>query len=84
MVRERLARAPTPPEAPRRLSAPFSATGPPTHAVGGMPGVSSTFSRAGYLRVVERTREYIWAGDIFQANLSQRLEAAVDDHPFTL
>jgi para-aminobenzoate synthetase component 1 len=84
MVRERLAGAPTPPEAPRRPSASFVATGPPTHALGGMPGVSSTFSRAGYLRAVERTREYIWAGDIFQANLSQRLEAAVDDHPFTL
>jgi para-aminobenzoate synthetase component 1 len=83
MVRERLAGAPTPPEAPRRPSASVVA-GPQTHALGGMPGVSSTFSRAGYLRAVERTREYIWAGDIFQANLSQRLEAAVDDHPFTL
>lgn len=84
MVRERLAGAPTPPEVRRRPSASFVATGPQTHALGGMPGVSSTFSRAGYLRAVERTREYIWAGDIFQANLSQRLEAAVDDHPFTL
>ena len=84
MVRERLAGAPTPPQAPRRPSASFVATGPQTHALGGMPGVSSTFSRAGYLRAVERTREYIWAGDIFQANLSQRLEAAVEDHPFTL
>jgi len=83
MVRERLAGARTPPEAPR-WPASIVATGPPTHALGGMPGVSSTFSRDGYLRAVERTREYIWAGDIFQANLSQRLEAAVDDHPFTL
>jgi para-aminobenzoate synthetase component 1 len=84
MVRERLAGAPTPPEAPRRSAASLVGSGPPTHALGEMPGVSSTFSRAGYLRAVARTREYIWAGDIFQANLSQRLEAAVADHPFTL
>ena len=84
MVRERLAGVPERPEAPRRPSASLVATGPQTHALGGMPGVSSTFSRAEYLRAVERTREYIWAGDIFQANLSQRLEAAVDEHPFAL
>jgi para-aminobenzoate synthetase component 1 len=50
----------------------------------GMPGVSSTFSRAEYLRAVERTREYVFAGDIFQANFSQRLEASVVGHPFQL
>jgi para-aminobenzoate synthetase component I len=83
MVRDRLAGTERP-EASRRPSASLVATGPQTHALDEMPGVSSTFSRAGYLRAVERTREYIWAGDIFQANLSQRLEAAMDDHPFTL
>lgn len=35
--------------------------------------VRSSFSRDEYLRVVERVIEYIRAGDIFQANLSQRL-----------
>jgi len=49
-----------------------------------MSGIVSTFSREQYLRAVERTREYVLAGDIFQANLSQRLEAAVADHPFDL
>lgn len=33
----------------------------------------SNFSREGYLRAVQRVIEYIRAGDIFQANLSQRL-----------
>ena len=39
----------------------------------GFPHVTSTFSRENYLRSVERVIEYIAAGDIFQANLSQRL-----------
>jgi para-aminobenzoate synthetase component 1 len=34
----------------------------------------SSFTRAGYLEAVSRVREYIFAGDIFQANLSQRFE----------
>jgi para-aminobenzoate synthetase component I len=38
-------------------------------------GVCSGFSRDGYLAAVERVREYIFAGDVFQANLSQRLQA---------
>ena len=37
------------------------------------PQVTSTFSRENYLRTVERVIDYIDAGDIFQANLSQRL-----------
>jgi para-aminobenzoate synthetase component 1 len=39
----------------------------------GLPGLTSNFSRDGYLRTIERVIEYIHAGDIFQANLSQRL-----------
>jgi para-aminobenzoate synthetase component 1 len=39
----------------------------------------SSFTRADYLTAVERVREYIRAGDIFQANLSQRFEAAFDE-----
>ncbi len=39
------------------------------------PGVSSNFSRDSYLAAVARVIEYIRAGDIFQANLSQRLTA---------
>ena len=38
-------------------------------------GLRSSFTQAGYLDAVARVREYIFAGDIFQANLSQRFEA---------
>ena len=34
----------------------------------------SNFTRPEYEAVVARTREYVYAGDIFQANLSQRLD----------
>jgi para-aminobenzoate synthetase component I len=39
----------------------------------------SSFTRAGYLDAVSRVREYIFAGDIFQANLSQRFEVTSDE-----
>jgi len=86
MVRDRLAGGAARPRASPRAPWPASAgnPGPRTHPVPGMPGVSSTFSRAQYLRAVERTREYVLAGDIFQANLSQRLEAGLGDDPFAL
>jgi len=54
------------------------------HPVPGLPGVESTFSRAAYLDAVRRVREYILAGDIYQANLTQRLEAPVRASPFAL
>jgi len=37
------------------------------------PGLTSTFSRSGYLAAVRRVIDYIVAGDVFQVNLSQRL-----------
>jgi para-aminobenzoate synthetase component I len=36
-------------------------------------GLQSNFDRDAYMRAVERTIRYIRAGDIFQANISQRL-----------
>ena len=45
----------------------------PQFTVESHPQVTSTFTRENYLRTVERVIEYIDAGDIFQANLSQRL-----------
>jgi len=36
--------------------------------------LSSNFTHTGYLAAVEAVREYIRAGDIFQANISQRFE----------
>jgi len=39
-----------------------------------LPYFRSTFTRGGYEAAVARAREYVHAGDIFQANLSQRLD----------
>ena len=47
-------------------------------------GLRSTFTHRGYLDAVARVREYIVAGDIFQANLSQRLQAPLVEPPLEL
>ncbi|HEX6535745.1 MAG TPA: aminodeoxychorismate synthase component I [Gemmatimonadaceae bacterium] len=47
-------------------------------------GLRSSFTHRGYLDAVTRVREYIIAGDIFQANLSQRLEAPLREPPWSL
>ncbi len=46
--------------------------------------IRSSFTREAYLKAVERVREYIFAGDIFQANLSQRFETPLFEPPWTL
>jgi para-aminobenzoate synthetase component 1 len=64
------------PARPRRLLARRSLpTGQiaPHWTAPGLPGLLSDFSRDDYLRAVQRVIAYIRAGDIFQANLSQRL-----------
>lgn len=48
---------------------------PGLHPVEGLAGVRSPFSAAGYREAVDRVRRYIRAGDAFQVNLSQRLQA---------
>jgi para-aminobenzoate synthetase component 1 len=47
-------------------------------------GLRSSFTHRGYLDAVTRVREYILAGDIFQANLTQRLEAPLEEDPWHL
>jgi para-aminobenzoate synthetase component 1 len=47
-------------------------------------GLRSTFTHRGYLDAVAKVREYIVAGDIFQANLSQRFQAPLREPPFQL
>jgi len=44
----------------------------------------SSFTHRGYLDALTRVREYIIAGDIFQANISQRFEAPLTESPFAL
>jgi para-aminobenzoate synthetase component 1 len=46
--------------------------------------LASTFSPEGYRRAVDRVREHIRAGDIFQANLSQRWTCNVSADPTSL
>jgi para-aminobenzoate synthetase component I len=61
----------------------------PTYAVAGIDGAEkiglrSTFTHRAYLDAVARVREYIVAGDIFQANLSQRFQSRWTGPPFDL
>jgi para-aminobenzoate synthetase component 1 len=85
MVRARLAEGPRPfpPAAGGLVESP--APSYPVTALDRAPdGLRSTFTHRGYLDAVARVREYIVAGDIFQANLSQRLQAPLRDAPFEL
>ncbi|MCC7420277.1 MAG: aminodeoxychorismate synthase component I [Planctomycetaceae bacterium] len=68
----------------KRASALKTESLTPQFAAPGLEGLTSNFSRDGYLRGVERVIEYIRAGDIFQANLSQRLLAPLTASPMTL
>ncbi len=45
----------------------------PQFPVGHVPSLTSNFSRPAYLAAIKRAIEYIYAGDIFQVNLAQRL-----------
>jgi para-aminobenzoate synthetase component 1 len=45
----------------------------PAYPVPGLPGLLSSFERAGYLALVRRAIDFIHAGDCFQVNLAQRL-----------
>jgi para-aminobenzoate synthetase component 1 len=77
--------------APTAMAAPWSApvAPAPSYPVEGgwwNPGLAlrSSFTHAGYLEAVARVREYIFAGDIFQSNLSQRFEAPLIEPPWEL
>ena len=50
-------------------------------AFGSPPSVSLNYemNKAHYMEMVRKAKEYIAAGDIFQANLSQRISASIDD-----
>ncbi len=49
-------------------------------ALGGSPQFRSNVGRKGYLKAVQRASEYIASGDVYQVNLSHRLEAKIE-HP---
>ena len=83
-IRERL-RAAQVPAGPKGPALPVR-TVAPSHLVDGWWDSSfelrSSFTRLGYLDAVQRVRDYIFAGDIFQANLSQRFEAPFGESPW--
>ncbi|MCK0209178.1 aminodeoxychorismate synthase component I [Starkeya koreensis] len=62
-------------DATARLATPAAASGAPVVA----QGWRSNFDAAGYKAAVSRAIDYIRAGDIFQANFTQRFEAEVGD-----
>jgi para-aminobenzoate synthetase component 1 len=84
-IRQRL-RTAAPAAPPPGRPAPRDARrpAPPAFPVPGQPGLHSSYPHDGYLAAVARVREYIIAGDIFQANLSQRLEAEYTGDPWSL
>lgn len=67
------------PPSPRRSPASSSTNADPTGVE-----ISSNFTKPDYLRAIERAKEYIAAGDIYQVNLSQRLCAELRVPPYQL
>jgi para-aminobenzoate synthetase component 1 len=47
-------------------------------------GFKSSFEKDEYIKAVERIKDYISSGDIYQANISQRFEADFDGCPYLL
>jgi para-aminobenzoate synthetase component I len=72
-----------------KARSPNPAPAAPSYPVSGAElgvgiGLRSSFTHRGYLDAVARVRDYIVAGDIFQANLSQRLEVPLEEDPWHL
>jgi para-aminobenzoate synthetase component 1 len=56
----------------------------PQFIVAGPPGLTSNFSADGYRAAVQRAIDYIYAGDVFQVNLAQRLLFPAADDAISL
>ena len=71
-----------------RITAAFMARcGEPLPAPGhfrGEGGFVSNFDMPGYMASIERIKEYIRAGDIYQVNMSQRFEGGFSGDPYAL
>lgn len=63
-----------------RLKGPAPAPG----RFGGIGGFTSNFDMPGYMAAIERIKEYIRAGDIYQVNMSQRFEGGFTGDPYAL
>ncbi|HKN26215.1 MAG TPA: anthranilate synthase component I [Candidatus Acidoferrum sp.] len=66
------------------LEAPVEGEQPPkaTKRTARAPKVNSNFRRSEYMRAVRKAQQYIRAGDIFQAVISQRFAAKTQAEPF--
>lgn len=80
-VRDRLKHSPIKPTACSQTALQIESA---QHAVPAFADVTSNFTPESYLEAVEQIREHIAAGDIFQANLAQRLLAPLTTHPIEL
>ena len=72
------------PTAPPFQRSPRCALTSKSFSAGELPQLGSNFSHETYLAAVERVIEYIRAGDIFQANLAQRLIYPSNEAPLEL
>jgi para-aminobenzoate synthetase component 1 len=69
----------------RMLASPPAETPSGASCTTAMAGqLRSTFTRDEYLAAVQRVRDYILSGDVFQVNLSQRFEAPFTGDPLAL
>jgi len=46
--------------------------------------LKSNLNKNQFMAIVKQAKQYISKGDIYQANLSQRFEATISDHPFEI
>jgi len=53
-------------------------------SVGGQISLRSNFTHEAYIKAVEKARQYIIDGDIFEVNISQRFEAEISVTPWEL
>jgi para-aminobenzoate synthetase component 1 len=78
----------TTPRAPERPAGAAAATGAPATAASLAPATQLAFrsglDRRAYEAGVERVREHIARGDLYQANLTRRLETPFDGDPWDL
>ncbi|MDO8426494.1 MAG: aminodeoxychorismate synthase component I [Deltaproteobacteria bacterium] len=67
-----------------RFKKRLSAERPCSYDVSVATALTSNFTRADYIASIQKAKEYISAGDIYQINLSQRLKISWEGDPFAL
>ena len=68
----------------RTLRKPLMVSVDRMHSTGPEEQLKSTFTKEAFCKAVERAKEYICAGDIFQVVLSQRFEREIHTSPVNL